>query len=789
MKTRAGMRGQIESFQRLPLRRQLSMLIALCAGLTALLCMAAVVGTGWWQQQAQAREDTTEIARTLSYALQAPVAFEDSAGMTDALGILRGRPQISGAWVYDARGRLLARYGSGTPVAPGTHGGGLQTGTLSASEPVVVDGRVVGTVTLVNQLSRLWRSLLVALLAVVACSIVGFAISVWLAQRLARGITRPIIRLARTSRAIAASTDYAERLPPGGADEVGVAVAAFNHMLDEIGARGAALQQANRELEQRVADRTLALQREKERAESASVAKTRFLANMSHELRTPLNAVIGAAQLLQSHDAGAAAPSHLVEAIRSSGLSLLGLIENILDVSRIETGALELSPEDFNLLDCVDAAIATAAVPARIKGLQMACIADPALAGWRHGDPLRLRQILLNLLGNAVKFTLEGEVVLRVGPGAAPDAVRIVVSDTGIGISEASLPHVFEPFRQADEGANRRFGGSGLGLAIVHQLVVAMGGRVVANSVLGQGSVFEVELPLPVARQPHPEPAPLGEMVVYFEPHEASAQALAALLARLGCDAHRCRSPEDLRAWLAGPGADGGADQAWLLAATDGVETWNALEDSLSRLDLQRVIGMTRHDLPTLETARGQLRMARNLIKPVLRSALACRLGASGDSRSGELAAASGQTVPPAPPKHVLVVEDDLLNQTIVCAMLHNAGHRTSTARDGASALDQIGRERFDMVLMDWQMPDMDGLEVTRRLRAGAVGRSGKVVPIVALTANAFAEDRAACLAAGMNDFLTKPVLAASLEGAVLRWTAATPPRAPAPASLARQPG
>ncbi|MEO8807329.1 MAG: response regulator [Burkholderiaceae bacterium] len=771
MKAHVGARGWAESFQSLPLRRQLSMLIALCAGLTALLCMVAVVTTAWWQQQGQAREDTTEIARTLSYALQAPVAFEDSAGMTDALGILRGRPQISGAWVFDAHGRLLARYGSGEPVAPGTQGGGLQTGTLSASEPVVVDGRVVGTVTLVNQLSRLWRSLLIALLAVVACSIFSFAVSVWLAKRLARGITRPITRLARTSRAIAASADYSERLPPGGADEVGVAVVAFNHMLDEIGARGAALQQANRELEQRVADRTLALQREKERAESASIAKTRFLANMSHELRTPLNAVIGAAQLLQTHAAGAAGPNHLVEAIHSSGLSLLGLIENVLDVSRIETGALELSPEDFNLHDCVDAAVATAAVPARIKGLQVACIVDPALVTWRRGDPLRLRQILLNLLGNAVKFTLEGEVVLRVGPGAAPDGVRIVVHDTGIGISATSLSHVFEPFRQADDSSNRRFGGSGLGLAITRQLVIAMGGRLVADSVLGQGSVFEVDIPLPAALQAATEQQALNQTVAYFEPHEASAQALAALLERLGCSAHRCRSPDDVRDWLAGPGAS--ADRPWLLAATDGVGTWNALEDSISRFDLQRVIGMTTQDLPTLENVR----MARNLIKPVLRSALACRLAAAGDPKRDAVPMVSRPgAMAPAAPKHVLVVEDDHLNQTIVCAMLHHAGHRTSSARDGASALDQIGRERFDLVLMDWQMPDMDGLEVTRRLRAGEVGRSGKVVPVVALTANAFAEDRSACLAAGMNDFLTKPVLAASLEAAVARWTVAPQP-------------
>jgi signal transduction histidine kinase len=438
---------------------------------------------------------------------------------------------------------------------------------MVARATIDIDGVAVGRVILVNQLSHLWASLITALIAMALGSQAAFAVSVLLAQRLVRTITQPIATLAQASHAIAQSHDYGRRLPSAGHDEIGTAVQAFNHMLDEIRARGQALQDANRDLEQRVADRTVALRQEKERAEQASIAKTRFLANMSHELRTPLNAVIGAAQLLGDGRRDAADHWHLVEAIRSSGINLLGLIENILDLSRIESGALELAPEDFNLLDCVEAAVATTAVSARLKGLETACIVDPSLEAWRHGDPLRLRQVLLNLLGNAIKFTLRGEVVLQIDPGATPDAVRIRVSDTGIGIGEASLERIFEPFRQADDGSNRRYGGSGLGLAIAGQLVQAMGGHIEVRSELGRGSCFECELRLPLARLPGREPIPLGHAVAYIEPHEASARALAALLERLGCVADRCSTSEDLRVWLERQPC---GSRAWLPVAIDG---------------------------------------------------------------------------------------------------------------------------------------------------------------------------------------------------------------------------
>ncbi len=508
----------------------------------------------------------------------------------------------------------------------------------------------------------------------------------------------------------------------------------------------------------------------REQAEAASLAKSRFLANMSHELRTPLNAVIGAAQLLRTGPADPERQAHLTEAIQRGGANLLGLIENILDLSRIEAGEMPLHAADFHLVECVEAALSTATLTANAKGLTLACIVEPELPAWRHGDAARLRQVLLNLLGNAVKFTPHGEVVVRVRPGRAASSVRFSVSDTGVGIGVASLAHIFEPFRQADDAANRRFGGSGLGLAIVHQLVGAMGGQVEASSVLGQGSCFEFELPLSLALQAPAEALALPHRVAFVEPHPASAEALAAHLRRLGCEAMHCTSAPQLREWLLQLGA---GPAPWLLIAVDAGDPIDMIERVADLIDPQRVIGMSSRVTHDGDQAREGLRLSRQIIKPVTRAALVSRMAAPAS-----VASAPERTDPALLTTaqldslvHVLVVEDDELNRSIVGGLLQHAGYRVSQAVNGTQALAMLPRlDRVDVVLMDWQMPELDGLEVTRRMRAGAAGPAGLTVPIVALTANAFAEDRAACLTAGMNDFLTKPVLADRLMSTVRRW-------------------
>jgi len=750
-----------------PLAVKLVWLLLLCGGITALVSSLAVLAIGWRAAEKQAEVKALEVATLLAHALEAPVAFEDAKGIDDSLNALGARRDVRGAWVWHASGRLLASRGEGTPLAAGTRRGGLWDGLLDYSQPIGAGASVqpAGHVTIRLDLAEYREGLLAQSTALLAAVGLGVLLSIALSQWFARRIAQPIVELADAAGAIADGHDYTRRLPDTGRDEVGRAVSAFNAMIDEVRSRDEALERANRGLEDRVAERTAELEQEKLRVEAASRAKTRFLANMSHELRTPLNGVIGAAQLLRDQGDEAMRRHELTDIIRTSGTNLLGLIDGVLDLARIESGTLELRGGDFNLVETVEAVAATAGVNARQKGLRLACIIDPAVAPWRHGDEQRLRQVLLNLVGNAIKFTLHGEVVLRVDDDPAKaGGLRIAIVDTGIGMNEATLRTVFEPFRQGEDGSARRFGGTGLGLAICREVVDLMGGRIAVESIVQRGSTFTLRLPLPAASRPGRSPEPLAWRIAYVEPHEASAEALEALLLRIGCAPIRCTSAAEVREAIGI--ADALGRPPWLLAATDDAATADMLEGLAQDIDAQRVIGMHRSEWFAADAARDTFGITRSVVKPVLRAALVSRLGgiassaAALDTSPGSLTG-SGR---------VLVVEDDMVNQTIVASILAQAGFSVEVAGDGYTALQTFGEMRFDLVLMDWQMPDMDGLEVTRRLRAGAAGVRGRTTPIVALTANAFAEDRVACLEAGMNDFLTKPVVAEALVRTVNRW-------------------
>jgi signal transduction histidine kinase/CheY-like chemotaxis protein/HPt (histidine-containing phosphotransfer) domain-containing protein len=671
-------------------------------------------------------------------------------------------------WASAVLGSVLLRHvlcwqfkRRATPAAPSARWG--QLFTLGAA----LGGAAWSTIPGVVMLERAEAGPLLAVFVGVLLSVCAVAVHTMAAQRSA-GTVFVLAALLPIALVGLGHGGNAQRV-------TGLVVLAGMVALVVVGRRSAAslrqLLLAQAELRAALADADTA----RAHAVAGSVAKTRFLANMSHELRTPLNTVIGAAQLLRVHRSEPQQLDTLTDAIQRSGANLLGLIENILDLAHIESGELAIRDDEFHLVECIEAALATAALAATAKGLRLACIVAPALPAWRRGDAARLRQIVLNLLGNAVKFTATGEVVVRVDDGALPGTVCVRISDTGVGIPAASLARIFEPFRQADDGADRRFGGSGLGLAIVHQLVAAMGGDVSVTSTPGQGSCFAVTLPLPPAADAPAEPPPLRHRMALIEPHPASAAAAQAHLLRLGCEVVQPDSMASLRHWLASPGP-----APWLLVAA---EASDGLEAVLDLIEPHRLLVMADQVRDDADRAREAQHLARQMPRPVTRALLVSRLLRQPQAA---LQAAPPRPVLPsisdlAAMPHVLLVEDDALNRTIIGGMLAHAGHRVSTAVDGEAALARLhDAHDIDLVLMDWQMPGMDGLEVTRRLRDGAAGAPGRTLPIIGLTANAFAEDRERCLAAGMNDFLTKPVLAERLLRTVARWL---PPRTALPAA------
>jgi signal transduction histidine kinase/HPt (histidine-containing phosphotransfer) domain-containing protein/ActR/RegA family two-component response regulator len=733
------------------LTTRMVLLVLFSAGLSALLASVAMLAIAWSSAENSARQDAQQYARSLAYAAAAPLTFDDQKGMQEVLSLLESRPEVREAWVLGADYQLLQSYGT-TRAAPaiGASGssGSLYEGELYVAAPVVAgagDLRV-GTVVLHVDLGRAQAELQRQALGALLASLLALLVTVTLSRKLAQKITVPVVQLAKAADLLTRDWSRQAKLPAAGSDEIGIAVTAFNRMVDELARRGAELNSLNEELRQSAA----VAEQARQQAEAASSAKTRFLANMSHELRSPLNGVIGAAQLLRDADGDPARRGELVRIIQTSGANLLDLIEKVLDVSRIEAGKVQVEQRPFDLVECVEESLASVTGSAAQKGLMLHYHLHPTVPGWCMGDASRLRQLLQNLLGNAIKFTDAGRVSLSV---QAPDEGRLefVVADTGVGIHPEQMRRIFEPFQQGDGSATRRHGGSGLGLTICREIARIMGGDVEVESSPGSGSRFTLRLPL--GRVADAAAArPLDGRVLCFEPDEDSGRSLAALTARLGCRCVVLPSVGTFGNWLRGNRPAPG--DLWLVA-TESAAGGEVLAELRSRVPDARVAVVGNAvEAPVCGV----------LTRPLTRSALLPLL--SGTSAAETHTSVRILALRP----RVLLVEDDAVNRLVVHAMVHGRDFECVVSTDGTDALRRLAQEPFDAVLMDWQMPDIDGLDVTRRLRAGMAGTLNQTVAVIALTANAFAEDRNACLAAGMNDFLTKPVQAKLLRETLNKW-------------------
>jgi TMAO reductase system sensor TorS len=654
-------------FVDIPIQRKVMAIMILQSTIVLTLASLAIIANVAISKHKEIKDDLSSLTDIVALNASSALVFNDKKAAMETLNGLKEKKQIISAYIFDTNKSIFVHYTNTTneklknpsellDEAFSGEGGVFWDNDLEIVKDIIVDGQTIGMVLIQSDLSLLHSQVYRFIFIIIAVFISALLLTYALSKGLQRVITRPVITLAQTMQQVTKNADFSLRVEESGKDEVGTLIHGFNAMLSEIQKRDnriavysesledsiikrtGELTVANQELEVTIEDLNVA----KKLAESANSAKSQFLANMSHEIRTPMNGIMGMTEVLLKTGL-TDRQHHFASTIKNSAESLLAIINDILDFSKIEAGKLTIESTPFNLQETLREIIDVFDEQAAWKEIALVVEIDPKVPFSVEGDPVRLRQVLINLVSNALKFTEQGSVTIKalcIEDSAEIIVLKFEVTDTGIGILPETLPLIFDRFAQADGSTTRRFGGTGLGLSIASQLAELMGGSIGVESVYGEGSTF------------------------WF------TTRLAHFNGQL---------PD--------------------------TEEFNKIENDNTDVCAK-----------------------------------------------------------------VLVVEDTKVNREVCCELLKHLGHSATVVNNGLEALEILLKERFDVVLMDCQMPVMDGYEATRKYREWEQEQNGTHLPIIALTGNAMEQDKKLCLDAGMDDYLKKPFNLKQLSNTLSRW-------------------
>jgi signal transduction histidine kinase/DNA-binding response OmpR family regulator/HPt (histidine-containing phosphotransfer) domain-containing protein len=792
------------NFERSSLNHKLTIISLLSTGMALLVVFFAFAVTSVLNHRKDEGMQLSSFAGVVGTNSVDALLFNDRTLAANTLGALKAKEEISRAILYDRKGKPFAHY-----LAPGETDAGtapldkvdeeaLADANLQGSRfwlprmrlyrPVMNNSVQVGVVMIEADLVAMWLDIFKSLAVIGAAMFGSLLVSLVLAARFKRSIADPVTKLINAAQKVSASQNYTLRIAHQRTDELGTLIDSFNEMLAQIEGRGAALTHHRDELERQVSVRTEQLEKAKNAAEAASRAKSAFLATMSHEIRTPMNGVLGMAEMLLSTNLSDTQRNY-TKLVKRSGEHLLVIINDILDFSKIEAGKLTVEYINFNLWDLLEDIHTVYTPQAEGKGIALHFDIANDIPVAICGDPNRLRQIMANLLGNAIKFTEQGRIMAKVRVASEDSqavTLRFEVHDTGIGISRDARSRIFEAFSQADDSTTRKYGGTGLGLAISKQLVELMGGAIGVDNALTQGSIFWFTVSFDKRRV---DPDAPGD-------HQHTIEGLRVLIvdeqtsSRVGLERH-------LAAWQVDTDSVGSALEA-LDRLGQAARAGRPYDAAILDMELEHTSGLllassVKADAATRATRllvlsperlaadpvqRREAGVAYQLIKP----ARAADLFACLATRPRGATAPAPQFVPAAPlprpgsrarARRVLLAEDNPVNVEVAKAMLESLGLDAHCARNGEEALLAVRSGEYDAVLMDCQMPVMDGFAATAAIRRNErEAGQARVLPIIAITANALQGDRESCLAAGMDDYLSKPFTQQQLAAVIGRWIA-----------------